>query len=86
MGGLRAANRVLLQWFCLTILDSFLHIKPKLSKSLYFQFKANLATLKENLPNIKPRWLVLTHMSDDMLDRLPDVPFEVAEDGKVLDV
>ena len=47
------------------------------------KFHLDLATLTEHLPSIKPKRLVLTHMSDDMLSRLPDIPHEVAEDGKI---
>ena len=43
----------------------------------------DLSTLTEHLPSIRPKRLVLTHMSDDMLSRLPDIPHEVAEDGKI---
>lgn len=44
----------------------------------------DLATLAEHLPAIKPKRLILTHMSEDMLARLPDVPYEAAADGKVV--
>jgi ribonuclease BN (tRNA processing enzyme) len=46
----------------------------------------DLATLMEYLPSIDPKRLVLTHMSEDMLSRLPDIPYEVAEDGKILEI
>jgi ribonuclease BN (tRNA processing enzyme) len=46
----------------------------------------DLATLIEHLPSIEPKRLVLTHMSEDMLSRLPDIPYEVAEDGKILEM
>ncbi|MEM7545358.1 MAG: MBL fold metallo-hydrolase [Pseudomonadota bacterium] len=41
----------------------------------------DLATLAAHLPRIAPRRLILTHMSDDMLARLPDLPHETAHDG-----
>ncbi|MGE0316050.1 MAG: MBL fold metallo-hydrolase [Lautropia sp.] len=44
----------------------------------------DLATLVEKLPLIAPKRLVLTHMSDDMLARLHDLPFETAHDGLVV--
>jgi len=31
-----------------------------------------------------PRRVVLTHMSDEMLGRVHEVDFEVAEDGKIV--
>lgn len=46
----------------------------------------DLATLTGHLSLIQPERLVLTHMSDDMLARLDEIPYEVAEDGLVLDV
>ncbi|RJP67409.1 MAG: MBL fold metallo-hydrolase [Candidatus Abyssobacteria bacterium SURF_17] len=52
----------------------------------HITFHLDLATLMEHLPSIVPKRLVLTHMSDDMLSRLPDIPYEVAEDGKMIEV
>jgi len=46
----------------------------------------DLATLTRYLPLIQPKRLVITHMSDDMLSRSPAIPYEVAEDGKVLEI
>ena len=43
-----------------------------------------LATLLEHLPRIQPKRLVLTHMSDEMLQRAPDLPYETARDGLVV--
>ena len=43
-------------------------------------------TLTKHLPLIKPKRLILTHMSDDMLSRLPSIPHEVAEDGKLIEL
>lgn len=44
----------------------------------------DLASLEARLPAIAPKRLILTHLGDDMLRRLPDLPYEVAEDGKVV--
>ena len=44
----------------------------------------DLATLERHLPDIGARRVVLTHMSDDMLARRGDVPFETAEDGLIV--
>jgi ribonuclease BN (tRNA processing enzyme) len=44
----------------------------------------DLATLTRHLPSIQPKRLVITHMSDDMLSRSAELPYEVAEDGKIL--
>jgi ribonuclease BN (tRNA processing enzyme) len=44
----------------------------------------NLKTLEQHLPEIGAKRLVLTHMSDEVLLRLEDVPHLAAEDGIVL--
>ncbi len=46
----------------------------------------DIDTLQQNLHRIQPRRLVLTHMSDDVLDRLPSLPYETASDGLVLEL
>lgn len=48
------------------------------------QLHLDLATLEGHLEAIRPKRLVLTHMSDDMLARRGEVPYEAAEDGKVI--
>lgn len=48
------------------------------------RYHLDLATLVENLPRIEPRRLVVTHMSDDMLGRVADLPVEAAHDGLVV--
>jgi ribonuclease BN (tRNA processing enzyme) len=45
-----------------------------------------LAMLERHLGQIKPKRLVLTHMSNDMLARRAEVPFETAEDGMIVEV
>jgi ribonuclease BN (tRNA processing enzyme) len=44
----------------------------------------NLADIEAHLDQLRPRRLVLTHMSDDMLNHPDCANFETAEDGKVL--
>ena len=46
----------------------------------------DLATLEAHLDEIRPKRLVLTHMSDDMLDHLGELPHETAEDGRVITI
>lgn len=48
------------------------------------KFHLDLKTLEKHLPAINPKRLVLTHMSEDMLKRINDLPYEFAEDGKVI--
>jgi ribonuclease BN (tRNA processing enzyme) len=44
----------------------------------------SLKTLEAHLPEINARRLILTHMSDDMLGRLDELPYTPAEDGMVV--
>jgi ribonuclease BN (tRNA processing enzyme) len=44
-----------------------------------------LSLLERNLNRIRPKRLVLTHMSNDMLARRDEVPFETAEDGMIIE-
>jgi ribonuclease BN (tRNA processing enzyme) len=46
----------------------------------------SLATLEARLPEIKPKRLVLTHMSDDMLGRLDTLGHTAAHDGMVVEI
>lgn len=46
----------------------------------------SLKTLQTHLAEIKPKRLVLTHMSDDMLRRLDTLDYEAASDGMVVDI
>jgi ribonuclease BN (tRNA processing enzyme) len=45
-----------------------------------------LAQLEARLPEIRPKRLVLTHMSEEMLARRHEVPFQTAEDGMVIEI
>ncbi len=45
-----------------------------------------LSTLERHLNQIRPKRLVLTHMSNDMLARRSEIPFETAEDGMILEL
>ena len=46
----------------------------------------SLATLEARLPEIKPKRLVLTHMSDDMLARLDTLARTAAHDGMIVEM
>ncbi len=45
-----------------------------------------LSVLERHLDQIRPKRLILTHMSDDMLARRAEVPYETAEDGKIVEI
>jgi ribonuclease BN (tRNA processing enzyme) len=46
----------------------------------------SLKTLEAHLPEINAKRLVLTHMSEDMLARLGDLPHTAAEDGMAVEL
>ena len=46
----------------------------------------SLATLEAHLPELRPKRLVLTHMSDDMLGRLDAIEHMTASDGMILEL
>ena len=46
----------------------------------------SLTTLEAHLPEINPKRLILTHMSDDMLARLPTLANTAAHDGMIVDL
>jgi ribonuclease BN (tRNA processing enzyme) len=46
----------------------------------------SLATLQARLPEIKPKRLILTHMSDDMLGRLDTHAHTAAHDGMIVEL
>jgi ribonuclease BN (tRNA processing enzyme) len=45
-----------------------------------------LSSLERHLGQIRPKRLILTHMSDNMLARRAEVPFETAEDGMIVEL
>jgi ribonuclease BN (tRNA processing enzyme) len=46
----------------------------------------SLKTLEAHLPEIKPKRLVLTHMSDDMLGRIDTLEYKTASDGMIVEL
>jgi ribonuclease BN (tRNA processing enzyme) len=45
-----------------------------------------LSLLERHLDKIRPKRLILTHMSNDMLARRAELPFETAEDGMIVEL
>jgi ribonuclease BN (tRNA processing enzyme) len=45
-----------------------------------------LSSLEKHLDQIRPKRLVLTHMSDDMLARRAEIPYDTAEDGMTIEI
>lgn len=45
----------------------------------------SLTTLEAHLPEIEPKRLILTHMSDDMLERLETLAHTTAHDGMIVE-
>ncbi len=49
-------------------------------------FHMDLQTLIAHLDEIAPKRLILTHMDEDMLERVKSLDFETAEDGKIVEI
>jgi ribonuclease BN (tRNA processing enzyme) len=49
-------------------------------------FHIDYATLTENLPRIRPKRLILTHLSADALARVDASRWEIAEDGMTVEI
>ncbi|MFQ6022804.1 MAG: MBL fold metallo-hydrolase [Acidiferrobacterales bacterium] len=50
------------------------------------KYHLNFRTLQKHLNKVRPKRLILTHMSQDMLGRLEDIDYETAEDGKIIEI
>jgi ribonuclease BN (tRNA processing enzyme) len=50
------------------------------------KFHLDLASLQARLPLMQPKRLILTHMSEDMLSRPDEIPYETADDGKIIEL
>src|SRR5262249_19366551 len=46
----------------------------------------SLSTLRDKLPVIGAKRVILTHMSDDMLSQISEIEWETAEDGKIVSI
>ena len=61
-----------------------------ISEAYFFEKRVrhhlDLASLIEHLPRMHPKRLVLTHMSIDMLSRSEFIDYELAEDGKIINL
>ncbi len=64
--------------------DADLFITEAYFRDKRVRLHLDLATLEAHLPEIRPKQLVLTHMSDDMLAKRGEVPYRTAEDGMVV--
>ena len=61
-----------------------------IAEAYFFEKKVKLhldyKTLLKHLPRIAPKRLILTHMSDDMLSHINEIDYEIADDGKILEL
>jgi ribonuclease BN (tRNA processing enzyme) len=48
------------------------------------KFHLNYQTLVEHLPELAPKQAIITHMSQDMLDRLEEADLPAAQDGMII--
>lgn len=65
--------------------DADLFVCEAYSWNLKVKSHIDFATLSENLDRIRPKRLVLTHMSDDMLAHVHEVTCETAQDGMIVE-
>jgi ribonuclease BN (tRNA processing enzyme) len=63
----------------LFICEAYMRDKPVKSHMV-------LSALERRLGQIRPKRLILTHMSNDMLARRAELPFETAEDGMIVEL
>ena len=63
----------------LFICESYMREKPVKTHMV-------LSALEQHLGRIRPKRLILTHMSSDMLARRAELPFETAEDGMIVEL
>jgi ribonuclease BN (tRNA processing enzyme) len=63
----------------LFICESYMRDKPVKTHMV-------VSMLEQHLNQIRPKRLILTHMSSDMLSRRDEVPFEIAEDGMIIEL
>jgi ribonuclease BN (tRNA processing enzyme) len=64
--------------------DADLFIVEAYSRDKPVKNHLDLKTIETNLPDIKPKKLILTHMSEDMLARRYDTGHLAAEDGMIV--
>jgi ribonuclease BN (tRNA processing enzyme) len=64
--------------------DADLFICEAYTRDKPIQTHMALSILEKHLGQIRPKRLILTHMSDDMLAHRAEVPYETAEDGKII--
>jgi ribonuclease BN (tRNA processing enzyme) len=66
--------------------DADLFIAEAYTYDMVVKNHLSLATLEAHLAEIKPKRLVLTHMSDDMLGRLNALAYTTASDGMIVEL
>jgi ribonuclease BN (tRNA processing enzyme) len=72
------------------LIDAARHVDLFVAEAYFFDKKVkmhlDLDTLRAHLPEIQPKHLILTHMSDDMLARIESLAYDAAYDGLVVEL
>lgn len=72
------------------LIDAGAGVDLLVAEAYFYEKKVRLhldvASLLDRLPEMRPKRLVLTHMSEDMLSRLDAIPYETANDGKLIEL
>jgi ribonuclease BN (tRNA processing enzyme) len=63
----------------LLIAEAYFYEKP-------IKYHMNYKTLMSHLESLNPKRLIITHMGQDMLDRLDQLDVEAANDGMIVDI
>jgi ribonuclease BN (tRNA processing enzyme) len=66
--------------------DADLFICEAYTRDIPIKTHMALRLLEPHLAQIRPKRLVLTHMSDEMLARRGEIPYETAEDGMIVEL
>ncbi len=71
------------------LIDASYQVDLLIAEAYFFdkiiKFHLNLKSIEDNLSKMKPKRLILTHMSQDMLSRSNDLKYELASDGLVVE-
>src|SRR5579864_4087541 len=77
-------------WSIETLLPAAKGADLLIAEAYFFEkkikFHLDLQTLLAHLDELQPKRLIVTHMSEDMLARLAEIPCGYAEDGKLIEL
>ena len=66
--------------------DADLFICEAYARDRAIRAHMSLALLEQHLPEIRPKRLILTHLSEEMFAQANQLPYQIAEDGLVIEL